>query len=126
MKVHWTDRAKQRLKLIHEHIAKDAPLVAPKVVERLIRRSIQIGELPRSGRAAVAGVSRDAGTHDRRDHARRIDGSHPLIRGVGDEKAAIGRGRRAVHEVERRRSRLTPDRRVAGRPDTMAAERRVI
>lgn len=50
MKVHWTDRAKQRLKLIHEHIAKDAPLVAPKVVERLIRRSIQIGELPRSGR----------------------------------------------------------------------------
>lgn len=50
MKVHWTDRAKQRLKLIQQHIAKDAPLVAPNVIERLIRRSIQIGEFPHSGR----------------------------------------------------------------------------
>ena len=50
MKVHWTDRAKQRLKLIHDHIAKDAPLVAPSVVDRLVRRSIQIGEFPHSGR----------------------------------------------------------------------------
>jgi toxin ParE1/3/4 len=50
VKVHWTDRAKQRLKFIHDHIAKDAPLVAPSVVERLVRRSIQIGEFPHSGR----------------------------------------------------------------------------
>ena len=50
MKVHWTDRAKQRLNLIHDHIAKDAPLVAPSVVDRLVRRSIQIGEFPHSGR----------------------------------------------------------------------------
>lgn len=50
MKVRWTDRAKQRLKLIQQHIAKDAPLVAPTVIERLIRRSIQIGEFPHSGR----------------------------------------------------------------------------
>jgi len=50
VKVHWTDRAKQRLKLIHDHIAKDAPLVAPSVIERLVRRSLQIGEFPHSGR----------------------------------------------------------------------------
>jgi toxin ParE1/3/4 len=50
VKVRWTDRARQRLKLIHDHIAKDAPLVAPTVIERLVRRSIQIGEFPRSGR----------------------------------------------------------------------------
>lgn len=50
MNVHWTDRAKQRLKLIHDHIAKDAPIVAPSVIERLVRRSIQIGEFPHSGR----------------------------------------------------------------------------
>ena len=50
MKVHWTDRAKQRLKLIHDYIAKESPLVAPKVIERLVRRSIQIGDFPRSGR----------------------------------------------------------------------------
>lgn len=51
MKVHWTDRAKTRLKLIHDHIAKDAPLVASQVVERLLQRSIQIGDFPSSGRA---------------------------------------------------------------------------
>jgi addiction module RelE/StbE family toxin len=50
MKVHWTDRARQRLKLIHDYIAKDAPLVAPTVIERLVRRSIQIGEFPHTGR----------------------------------------------------------------------------
>lgn len=51
MRVHWTDRAKTRLKLIHNHIVKDAPLVASQVVERLLHRSIQIGDLPYSGRA---------------------------------------------------------------------------
>lgn len=50
MRVHWTDRAKTRLRLIHDHIAKDAPLVASQVVERLLQRSIQIGDLPSSGR----------------------------------------------------------------------------
>ncbi|TAM47418.1 MAG: type II toxin-antitoxin system RelE/ParE family toxin [Gammaproteobacteria bacterium] len=50
MKVHWTDRAKARLRLIHDHIAQDAPLVATQVVERLIARSRQIGEFPYAGR----------------------------------------------------------------------------
>ena len=51
MRVHWTDRAKTRLRLIHDHIAKDAPLVASQVVVRLLQRSILIGDLPSSGRA---------------------------------------------------------------------------
>ena len=51
MRVHWTDRAKTRLRLIHDHIAKDSPLVSSQVVERLLQRSIQIGNLPHSGRA---------------------------------------------------------------------------
>lgn len=50
MKVHWTDRAKHRLRLIHDYIAQDSPLVAPQVVERLISRSRQIGETPYAGR----------------------------------------------------------------------------
>ncbi len=50
MKVHWTGRAKVRLRLIHDHIAQDAPLIAREVVERLLQRSRQIGELPCSGR----------------------------------------------------------------------------
>jgi plasmid stabilization system protein ParE len=51
MRVRWTDRAKTRLRLIHDHIAKDSPLVSSQVVERLLQRSIQIGNLPYSGRA---------------------------------------------------------------------------
>lgn len=51
MRVHWTDRAKTRLRLFHDHIAKDSPLVSSQVVERLLQRSIQIGNLPYSGRA---------------------------------------------------------------------------
>ena len=50
MKVHWTDRAKTRLKLIHDYIAHDAPLVAPQVIGRLLTRSRQIGEAPYTGR----------------------------------------------------------------------------
>ena len=50
MKVHWTGRAKARLRLIHDHIAQDAPLVAGQVIERLIARSRQIGDLPYAGR----------------------------------------------------------------------------
>jgi len=50
MKVHWTDGAKSRLKLIEEHIARDAPYVASQTIRRLILRSRQIGELPYSGR----------------------------------------------------------------------------
>lgn len=50
MKVHWTDRAKRRLRLIHDYIAHDAPRVAPQVVERLLQRSQQIGTAPYTGR----------------------------------------------------------------------------
>lgn len=50
MRVYWTDRAKARLRLIHDYIAHDAPLVAPQVVERLIDRSRQIGAAPYTGR----------------------------------------------------------------------------
>lgn len=50
MKVHWTDGAKSRLKLIEENIAQDAPRAARQTVRRLILRSRQIGKLPCSGR----------------------------------------------------------------------------
>jgi plasmid stabilization system protein ParE len=46
MKVHWTDRAKHRLRLIHDYIAQYAPHIAPQVIERLIQRSQDIGAAP--------------------------------------------------------------------------------
>lgn len=51
MKIHWTDIAVEHLLAIHEYIAKDSPEYALRVVDRLTRRSQQIGESPRSGRA---------------------------------------------------------------------------
>lgn len=50
MRVYWTERAKHRLRLIHDHIAHNAPLVAPQVTGRLIQRSTQIGTAPYAGR----------------------------------------------------------------------------
>lgn len=50
MKVVWTDRAKARLRKIHDHIAQDAPRVADAVVMRLVQRSRQLETAPRSGR----------------------------------------------------------------------------
>jgi len=59
MKVHWTNRAKARLKLIHDFIAEDSPMTALKVVDRLTRRSQQLTELPNSGRQVPEYVRND-------------------------------------------------------------------
>ncbi len=50
MRVHWTGRAKARLRLIHDYIAEDSPQSALQVVDRVTARSQQLEELPRSGR----------------------------------------------------------------------------
>lgn len=50
MRVHWTHTAIQHLLAIHEHIARDAPLYAQRIVDRLTRRSEQIATFPQSGR----------------------------------------------------------------------------
>ena len=51
MKVVWTDRAKARLRDIHDYIAQDAPGSAAEVVRQLVLRSSQLSFLPRSGRS---------------------------------------------------------------------------
>lgn len=50
MRVVWTHRAKARLRQIHRYIARDQPLNADRVVDRLTRRVAQLAEHPRSGR----------------------------------------------------------------------------
>lgn len=50
MKVYWTDRAKWRLKLIEDYIAKEDPGAAKSLIRRLLIRSQQISAHPRSGR----------------------------------------------------------------------------
>ena len=50
MKVHWTDNAIQHLIAIYDYISQDSPFYAEKMVDRLTRRSQQIGDFPQSGR----------------------------------------------------------------------------
>jgi toxin ParE1/3/4 len=50
MKVHWTDTAETHLDAIHAHIARDSPEYARCMVDRLTRRSQQIGRFPFAGR----------------------------------------------------------------------------
>ena len=51
MKVHWTDTAWNHLDSIYNFIAQDSPAYAKRMVDRLTRRSQQIGKFPFSGRS---------------------------------------------------------------------------
>ena len=50
MKLYWTNRAKQRLRLIEEYIAEDSPAVARRVVHQLLKEAARLLEVPNSGR----------------------------------------------------------------------------
>lgn len=50
MKVHWTEVSIQHLIAVYDQISKDSPFYATKMVDRLTRRSQQIGDFPMSGR----------------------------------------------------------------------------
>ncbi|MBM3861198.1 MAG: type II toxin-antitoxin system RelE/ParE family toxin [Verrucomicrobia bacterium] len=50
MNVHWTGTAQQHLDTIHSYIAQNSPEYAKRMVDRLTRRSQQIGLFPQSGR----------------------------------------------------------------------------
>ena len=50
MRVHWTNRALDHLLAIHEYVAQNSEIYAERLVDRLTRRSEQIGLFPQSGR----------------------------------------------------------------------------
>jgi len=50
MKVHWTEAAEAHLDAIYAYIARDSETYAPRTVDRITRKSQQIGEFPLSGR----------------------------------------------------------------------------
>jgi plasmid stabilization system protein ParE len=50
MKVHWTDTALDHLSAIYEYIAVDSENYARRMIDRLTKRSRQIGNFPYSGR----------------------------------------------------------------------------
>ena len=55
MKVYWTDEALKHLDNIHRHIAEDSPVYARRMVDKITRRSQQIG-----GFRSVDSRNRDA------------------------------------------------------------------
>ena len=50
MKVYWTDEALTHLDGIFRHIEEDSPVYARRMVDKITRRSQQIGGFPQSGR----------------------------------------------------------------------------
>lgn len=50
MNVHWTDTAQAHLDGIYQYIAQNSPEYAKAMVDRLTRRSEQVGSFPQSGR----------------------------------------------------------------------------
>lgn len=50
MRVHWTNTAIDHLVLIYEHVAHDSKPYADRLIDKLTRRSEQIGTFPLSGR----------------------------------------------------------------------------
>ena len=52
MKIHWTETAEAHLDAIYAHIAQDSKTYALRTVDRITKRSKQIGTFPLSGRQA--------------------------------------------------------------------------
>ena len=50
MIVRWTDRAKTRLRLIHNRISEHSVSTADKEIDKLLSSSARLSELPHSGR----------------------------------------------------------------------------
>lgn len=50
MNVHWTETAEAHLDAIYAYIARDSKTYALQTVDRITRRSRQIGDFPLSGR----------------------------------------------------------------------------
>lgn len=51
MSVRWTNSALAHLVAIHEHIARDSPRYAARMVDRITARTRQIGTFPLSGQS---------------------------------------------------------------------------
>jgi len=50
MKIHWTETAEAHLDAIYAHIAQDSKVYALRTVDRITKRTKQIGMFPQSGR----------------------------------------------------------------------------
>ncbi|MGH2548488.1 MAG: type II toxin-antitoxin system RelE/ParE family toxin [Thermomicrobiales bacterium] len=81
MIVHWTETAAAHLVAIYEHIARDSPQYALRMVDRITQRSSQIGSVPSSGRAVPE--------YDAGDIREVIEGSYRIIYCVRTDRVDV-------------------------------------
>jgi len=81
MRVAWSDKAKTRLREIHDYIAQDSPIRAKQVVDRLTRRSERLALAPR--------VDRRVPEYLREDLREVLDRPFRLIYLVSEERIEI-------------------------------------
>ena len=81
MKVYWTDRAVNDLHALHDYIARTSPEYAQRMVDRLTRRSEQIGTFSNSGRAVPE--------FDIEPIREVLEGSYRIIYGIRTDRVDI-------------------------------------
>lgn len=81
MKVHWTNTAVEHLLSIQEYISQDSPVYADRILDRLTRRSEQIGTFPRSGRVVPE--------YQDPDVREVIEGSYRIIYRIREEQIDV-------------------------------------
>ena len=81
MRVHWTNTALAHLLSIYEYVAQNSPVYADRVVDRLTRRSEQIGTFPRSGRRVPE--------YDREDLREVIEKPYRIVYRIREEQVDV-------------------------------------
>ena len=81
MRVHWTNTAIDHLLSIYEYVSHDSDVYADRLMDRLTRRSQQIGTFPRSGRSVPE--------YEAPDIREMIEGSYRIIYRIKEEQVDV-------------------------------------
>jgi addiction module RelE/StbE family toxin len=81
MRVHWTNTAVDHLLSIYEYVSHDSDIYADRLMDRLTRRSQQIGTFPRSGRSVPE--------YEAPDIREVIEGSYRIIYRIKKEQIDV-------------------------------------
>jgi len=81
VRVHWTNTAIDHLLSIYEYVSHDSDVYADRLMDRLTRRSQQIGTFPRSGRSVPE--------YEAPDIREVIEGSYRIIYRIKKEQINV-------------------------------------
>jgi addiction module RelE/StbE family toxin len=81
VRVHWTNTAIDHLLSIYEYVSHDSDVYADRLMDRLTRRSQQIGTFPRSGRSVPE--------YEAPDIREVIEGSYRIIYRIKEEQIDV-------------------------------------